>query len=182
MADAAKDKSLSRRDADGGAAPHAPRIQPRAERSGGGTFTIYKPGQGAWVRWCTAAGLGVFAAAGAAFLSEQLRRLGLDERVGFVVRTVAPAAVLAAAAYFIFWITGKYARTCEFMIATEGELKKVNWSTRREVFGATRVVIFTVFALGLILAVVDLVFMIIFSGIGVLRIDVLSSLFPPANP
>ncbi len=152
---------------------------PKQAREGGGLFTIHKPGQGSYVRWGTAIGGGTIAVFFAAFLAEQLRLVtqGLHEQVDLAVRTLVPAAVLAALAYLIFWFAGRNERSVEFMIATEGEMKKVNWSTRREIWGATRVVIFTVFALGLILAIVDLFFIVFFSGIGVLRMNILENLF-----
>ena len=57
----------------------------------------------------------------------------------------------------------------DFMIATEGEMKKVNWSSRREILGSTKVVILFTVLFAVILFVVDIVFMSFFSGIGVLR-------------
>ena len=68
-----------------------------------------------------------------------------------------------------FWIVGVHRRACDFMIATEGEMKKVNWSTRREIIGSTKVVIMFTALLALILFVVDIVFMTFFAWIGVLR-------------
>ncbi|MBU0641058.1 MAG: preprotein translocase subunit SecE [Planctomycetes bacterium] len=63
------------------------------------------------------------------------------------------------------------------MIATEGEMKKVNWSSKKEVIGATKVVIVTVLALGAMLFIVDIFFMTVFGGIGVLKVDILGKLF-----
>jgi preprotein translocase SecE subunit len=61
-------------------------------------------------------------------------------------------------------------RVCDFLIATDGEMKKVNWSSRREITGSTKVVIFVVVALGLFLFFVDILLMLFFSEIKVLRI------------
>jgi preprotein translocase SecE subunit len=55
------------------------------------------------------------------------------------------------------------------MIATEGEMKKVNWSTRREIIGSTKVVIVFTLLLTLVLFVVDMIFITFFGWIGVLR-------------
>ena len=152
-----------------------------AQSAGGGStlFALYKPGQGTYVRWGTAIGVGAIAVFGAAFVGEQMRLFtqGMSEQVEFIVKTLVPVALIAVAAYFIFWGVGQNHRVVEFMIATEGEMKKVNWSTRREIWGATRVVIFTVFALAIILAVVDFLFIVFFSGIGVLRMHILERLF-----
>ena len=56
------------------------------------------------------------------------------------------------------------------MIATEGEMKKVNWSTRREVIGSTKVVITITIFLAILLFCIDLVFQALFRAIGVLRV------------
>jgi hypothetical protein len=45
------------------------------------------------------------------------------------------------------------------------------------VWGATKVVIVTVLALGFILAIVDLAFILIFSAVGVLRMNLIEKLF-----
>lgn len=136
---------------------------------------ILKPGQGRYVRWGTAIGAGAIAVAGAAFVSDQLPLLPFGENM--YVRTLVPVLVLLIAVYLIYYLVGRHPRVVDFMIATEGEMKKVNWSSRREVWGATKVVIVTVVALAIILFVVDVIFVIAFSGIGVLRINVIERLF-----
>jgi preprotein translocase SecE subunit len=61
-------------------------------------------------------------------------------------------------------------KSSDFMIATEGEMKKVSWSRKREVIGSTKVVIMFTLLLALLLFFVDLVFQYIFSEVGVLKI------------
>jgi preprotein translocase SecE subunit len=140
-------------------------------------FHVYKPGQGLYVRWGSAAGAGILVLGFAAFLQNQLT-LVQNEWVEYLV----PAVVLVALAYFTFRVLGQSHPVVDFMVATEGEMKKVNWSTWREVIGATKVVIVTVFALGTILCIVDIFFMAVFEAIGVLRIGMLSQLFRGAGP
>ena len=55
------------------------------------------------------------------------------------------------------------------MIATQTEMKKVSWSSKREVIGATKVVILFTILLAALLFCVDLVFQFFFRGIGVLK-------------
>ncbi|QOJ05004.1 MAG: preprotein translocase subunit SecE [Planctomycetia bacterium] len=55
------------------------------------------------------------------------------------------------------------------MIATESEMKKVHWTSRREIIGSTKVVIFVMIALSILLFVVDLLFLAAFSAAGVLK-------------
>ncbi|MEQ8770311.1 MAG: preprotein translocase subunit SecE [Phycisphaerales bacterium] len=69
----------------------------------------------------------------------------------------------------IYWFTGVGRKTNEFLIATDGEMKKVNWSTRKEVIGSTWVVIIAAFLIAAILYGVDQVFALIFRAVGVLE-------------
>ena len=50
----------------------------------------------------------------------------------------------------------------DFLIAAEGELKKVNWSSRREVAVSTLVVIIVVVLMAALLGTTDLVFQMVF--------------------
>ncbi|MGE0480209.1 MAG: preprotein translocase subunit SecE [Phycisphaerae bacterium] len=140
-------------------------------------FHVYKPGQGQYVRWCTAVGGALIALGAAAFMYAELERLPFEQSTLFTIRTVAAVLVLVAGAWASFWLVGQHRGSVEFMIATEGEMKKVNWSTRREVMGATKVVIVTVLALGFVLFVVDLGFIFFFDSIHVLRINILGRMF-----
>lgn len=152
----------------------APRSEARpAAGRGGNPFTVYKPGQGARVRWGTAAGFAVIALAAVMFVYDQLPRLN----AAFAVRTLIPVLLLAGAAYLIFWLVGRKENFVDFLILTEGEMKKVNWSTRAEIIGSTRIVIVTLLALGFFLFLVDLLFIVFFSRIGVLKVDAWRALF-----
>lgn len=139
----------------------------------GGPFSVIKPSQGSYVRWCSAIGLGLLSWGLADFLYDQL---ALFRKQSEVIQLVVPAIVLVIMAYVTFYFVGRHQRTVDFMIATEGEMKKVNWSTRREVFGATRVVIFTFLMLGMLLFLVDVFFMILFELMGILRLGIIESI------
>ena len=137
---------------------------------GGGGLRIYKPGQGFYTRVGTAIGIGILAVAGAHFLNNQLDYVidpsaphALPLKYGIVV---AFLLVLGMVAY---WVAGANRTTSDFFIATEGEMKKVSWSTWPEVVRSTKVVILAVVMLGIFLFVVDLVFMAFFSWINVLE-------------
>ncbi|MBL1217964.1 MAG: preprotein translocase subunit SecE [Planctomycetes bacterium] len=58
--------------------------------------------------------------------------------------------------------------TVDFCIATEGEMKKVNWTTRREIFGSTWVVIVLALSTAMFLFLADLIFRELFTLLGVL--------------
>ncbi|NLW87690.1 MAG: preprotein translocase subunit SecE [Planctomycetes bacterium] len=74
--------------------------------------------------------------------------------------------MVAAVAWLTFWILNKPS-AADFLIATESEMKKVSWSSRKEVIGSTKVVIVTTFIMAALLAGVDLLFILLFSWMGV---------------
>lgn len=134
-------------------------------------LAIYKPGQGKYVRWSSAAGAACIALGFANYLYDQLA--GWSD----TVRYLAPVAALVILGIVIFRMIGQNHRIVEFMIATEVEMRKVNWSSRREVIGATKVVCFTLIALGIVLFLVDVGFIAFFEAIGVLRLGLLQNIF-----
>ncbi|MCP4249928.1 MAG: preprotein translocase subunit SecE [bacterium] len=132
-------------------------------------FDVYKPGQGPYTRKGTAFGAGILVLAGANFLYDQLG-IYRDERAWTLwLQAGIPILVLVILGLLIFWSVGINRKACDFMIATEGEMKKVHWSSRREIIGSTKVVIMFTIMLAAVLFAVDLIFMTFFSWIGVLR-------------
>lgn len=139
----------------------------------GSPLRIYKPGQGSYVRWGSAVAAGVIAVAFAQFLYEQLGRFETGETARFLI----PVVALVALAVWIFRLIGQNRRVVDFMVATEAEMRKVHWSSRREVLGATRVVIVVLLGMGLFLFIVDWIFIVFFQSIGVLRVQSLFNMF-----
>lgn len=133
--------------------------------------TLYKSGQGYWTRLMTALGGGVLTLAGAYWVMDQLQRLlGPDHAYLIYWQGAAAVAVVGLIAPLLFKWVGTKPRTCDFLIATEGEMKKVNWPTKTEVYGATRVVIVVVLIFMGVLYVADFVFAWFFRIIGVIEI------------
>jgi preprotein translocase subunit SecE len=138
-------------------------------RQGGG-LRFYKPGQGYYTRICTAVGGAVLVLWGALALYEQLSSL-INPRASYALAVsygVAAAFVVGLGA-FMYWLVGMNRRANDFFIATEGEMKKVSWSSKKEVIRSTKVVIGSVLMLGAMLFVVDLTFMWFFHLLGVLK-------------
>lgn len=159
---------------DEGALPQGGRGAAPQREAGSSPVQIYKQGQGTYVRWGTAIGGALIAYGGCVFLYDQLRLFsGLSE----TARLLIPAVVFVAAIGGLFWLVGRYRGAIDFMVATEGEMKKVNWSSRKEVIGATQVVIVTVFFMALLLFVTDIVCIFVLSLMGVLRGDILKGFF-----
>jgi len=61
----------------------------------------------------------------------------------------------------IYWLLNK-PNIADFMIAAEGEIKKVSWSSRREIVVSTFIVICVVVALAAMLWVTDMSFQLLF--------------------
>lgn len=118
---------------------------------------IYKPGQGKYARLGTGFAIIIVVAFGCWQLYELLEATDM----GLWVATIVPVVVLAAFAGLLFWLLNKPA-AADFLIAAEGELKKVNWSSRREVAVSTLVVIIVVFVMAVLLGTTDFVFALIF--------------------
>jgi preprotein translocase SecE subunit len=78
-------------------------------------------------------------------------------------------AMIIAGGILVFWFVGSRPSAVEFLIATDGEMKKVNWSTRKDIIGSTQVVILWSVLLVGGLFLVDLVFSSFFRLIGVLQ-------------
>lgn len=135
-----------------------------------GGFKIYKPNQGYHVRVGTAIGAAVLIVAGTAFWYDQLGNLMTPGTSYYLpVRYGISVGFLIVMGLLTYWVVGLNRKTNDFFIATEGEMKKVNWSTRAEVIRSTKVVIVTVVLMAILLFVVDVLFMLFFSSIKVLQ-------------
>jgi len=112
-------------------------------------FSIYKPGQGLFVRWGTVAFAAIIVVVGMGWLGKQI----LVSQPMFVRIPVSVAFGLVCA--YVGFMGVNKPKSAEFMIMTESEMRKVNWPTRREVFNSTKVVIFIALVLGIGLFIVD---------------------------
>lgn len=128
-------------------------------------FGIYKSGQGYWTRMGTAWGTAILVLSGCAWLFDELK---LVRHNTIYWQAGCIAAVVLFFSVFTYWLLNK-PRVADFMIATEAEMKKVNWPSRREIVGSTWVVICGTFLIAALLFVVDLIFAGIFRQIGVLK-------------
>lgn len=131
-------------------------------------FEYYKRGQGTYTRGGTAVGAATLILAGADFLFDQLG--AFESGPSWLwVQIGIPALVTVGLGLFLWWIVGVNRRCCDFMIATEGEMKKVSWSSKKELIGSTKVVILFTFLLAVALFVVDVIFIQFFGAIKVLK-------------
>jgi preprotein translocase SecE subunit len=131
-----------------------------------GFFTIYKSGQGYWTRMGTVAGGVLIIGSTASFLYTNMPAWG----VGTQARLISIGVGILAMALGAFALMNR-PKVTDFLIATDSEMKKVNWTSRRELIGSTRVVIFAVVLIGLVLFYFDLIFSKFFNLLGVLKTD-----------
>jgi len=130
------------------------------------TFNIYKRGQGKYTRTITLAGGGLLGAVVAHYVWSQLNATELTRYLVYGI----PLVIFVGVALLMLWIVNR-PRSADFMIATEGEMKKVSWSSKREIVGGTKVVIAATLILAALLWAVDLAFGFFFQWIRVLQIS-----------
>ena len=131
-------------------------------------FSIYKSGQGYWTRTLTAIGAGTLVVTGALWLWAQMDRIDSENRIYYQSGTAV--AMIAFFGILLFWLLNK-PNVADFMIATEAEMKKVNWPSKKQVIELTWVVICGTILMASLLFVVDLGFGALFIEIGVLEKD-----------
>jgi preprotein translocase SecE subunit len=114
-------------------------------------FDIYKRGQGKYTRLYSAfagiliVGLGCFQ------LYTKLQALDF----GLWVETMVPVALFMVLSVLVLWIVNR-PTVADFMISAEGEMKKVSWSSKKEIAVSTFVVIVVVVGMAALLGVTDL--------------------------
>ncbi|MEX0654792.1 MAG: preprotein translocase subunit SecE [Phycisphaeraceae bacterium] len=128
-------------------------------------LAIYKPGQGYWTRMMSAIGAGTLVLTGVAWLWTQFN-VWFDDPI--MPQTIMAVGMIVVFGGLLFYLLNK-PRIADFMIATEAEMKKVNWPTRREVIGSTWIVICGAFIMATWLWIFNLAFAWFFFRIGVLE-------------
>ncbi len=116
---------------------------------------IYKPGQGYWTRMMTAVAVGLLSAMGAHWLWGMLAVVRIGDVETVYIQAGAALLLLTVFAYLTWYLVGRKPKFVDFLIATEGEMRKVNWSTRREIMGSTWVVIGLTLVVALIISLLD---------------------------
>ncbi len=134
---------------------------------------FYKKGQGYYTRLCTAVGCGILAALACYSLWNKLDAIAPGETVSEATKTWLRTGIPAALFLILAWVIFKGVNSikfADFLIATEGEMKKVSWSTRKEIVASTKIVIISVFLMAIILASVDFGFAWLFNKMGILKV------------
>jgi preprotein translocase subunit SecE len=124
-------------------------------------FEIYKRNQGKYLRIGTFAAAMLIVIIGSKILRDKLSAYAIFIQFGI------PVALILVMAAIVFWLVNRPS-SADFLISTEGEMKKVSWSSKKEVIGSTKVVIVTTVILSLMLLAVDMLFIWFFGNIGLM--------------
>ena len=143
-------------------------------------FRLYKPNQGRVVRQVTFVALAVLVAliswelyAGGWFNFLTTRTTTDSGRTVYGPPYAKYAAGLLTAALG-FWISYRvvnFPKFTDFLISVEAEMNKVSWPTRRQLYQATVVVIFVIFAMAISLFLFDVLWTLVFETIGIRYTD-----------
>jgi len=119
-------------------------------------LSIYKRGQGRYTRLISAGGGGMIAAIGCL----QMYRILEASDMNLWISTMVPVGIFLVLSILFLWLVNK-PNVADFMISAEGEMKKVNWSSRQEIAVSTFIVIAVVVLLAVLLGSADFIFQII---------------------
>lgn len=141
---------------------------PRAREEHASFLRVYKPGQGFWTRLGTGVGAALIILFTIWFLYDRIPAWTPLRKDGWVLYAIA-GGVGVVLSVLAWWLINR-PKHAEFLIATDGEMKKVNWTSRRELIGSTKVVVFFMFFIAAVLFLYDLLFGALFYAIDVLKL------------
>jgi len=121
-------------------------------------FDIYKRGQGKYTRLSSSFAMAVIVGLGCLQLYKKLQAGDF----GLWVETMVPAGLFVVLALLIFWLINKQS-LADFLIAAEGEMKKVSWSSKQEIAVSTFIVIVVVIVMAVLLGTTDIGFRTLFA-------------------
>lgn len=86
-----------------------------------------------------------------------------------LVQGIVASIILILGAIITYWFCAIRPKSVDFLINTDMEMKKVNWSTRKDIIGSTWVVIGSSFIIAAFIFIADTIMQFIFRSIGVLQ-------------
>ena len=126
-------------------------------------LSIYKKGQGKYVRWGTVIGIGVLVLLGIHWIWDTFMPTAPE-----YLRVVVGLVVVVLGSWLCFWVVNKPSYA-DFMILAESEMRKVVWPTPAGVFRSTRLVIMLTLGMALMLFLVDGGFVQLFKWMHVIQ-------------
>ena len=130
---------------------------------------VYKSGQGYWTRMMTAIAVMTFTLGFAVWFNDKLLFKFMDNEKNEMYWQAGIIAVTAVAVGALLWYLLNKPKIADFMIATENEMKKVNWPSKQAVMGLTWIVIAGTLMIAAILFVADFGFTNVATWIGILE-------------
>ena len=126
-------------------------------------FNIYKRGQGKYTRLCSAFAVAIIVGLGCLRLFDILEAASwnLNPRAIMWIATMVPTGLFVILGLLIFWLVNKQ-KVADFLIAAEGEMKKVSWSSKQEIAVSTFIVIVVVVVMAILLGTADVSFQTFF--------------------
>jgi preprotein translocase SecE subunit len=132
-------------------------------------FRVYKPGQGYYTRMGTVVGVTLLSLLGLLWLWQYLKLMKFGAANPLYIAAGGAILVGSIITFVTYYLVFVKPGSVDFLVATEGEMKKVNWSTRKEVVGSTTAVIFTALILALFCWGLEIFFVWFFQLIKVLE-------------
>ncbi len=129
---------------------------------------IYKSGQGYYTRMGTVVGVSLITLLGLFWIASYAKSWKILDLNPIYVSAGTASLVGLIVFAIMYWIVFVNPRSVDFLVATEGEMKKVNWSTRREIVGSTATVIVTAIVITVFCWTIDYAFAFLFGYIKVL--------------
>jgi len=128
-------------------------------------FEKYKWGQGKDTRLYSAIAIALMSAIGCWRLYAKLQvSLDVTQTLQLVLSNTVPLGVFVIIAVVLYWLSNR-PTVADFLISAEGELKKVSFSSRREIAVSTFVVIVVVISMAVMLGVADFCFDLFFTNV-----------------
>ena len=125
----------------------------------------YKPGQGYYTRTLSFIWFLTLAAALTLWLWAELGAIRTNTVYYQAGSAIAMSLVFVP---LLYWIVNR-PKIADFMIATEQEMRKVNWPSQKEIIGSTTVVIAGTLMMALVLFLINIFFGAFFQSIGILN-------------
>ena len=125
-------------------------------------FGLYKPNQGKVVRQLSFLAIVILAGLAA----YELHRFSLFSEMFTGSRYIFLLAFALVAIWFSYRVVN-YSKFADFLIAVEAEMNKVSWPSKTELWNASLVVMFVIFAMAGLLYLFDLIWTALFQFIGI---------------
>jgi len=103
------------------------------------------------------------------FRASAIERIEVPMIEPMYVQAFFACLVILIGAVVTYWLCAVKPKTVDFLIATDMEMRKVNWSTRHDIIASTWVVIGCCFLIAALIFTVDAGLQILFTAIGVIK-------------